>query len=338
VRKAVYIITSAIILISLILIGWIFYNSINPKKIGITDKTVNINVMMTRPSGWKKIVSESLMSKNDLDIIDGSTATIPITAEILRQFYGYSDELVNIQGVVFHSTTHDAYLNLINKKSKSYNQSDLQLPISLIFVTAPSEEEEQLAKAKGVEFDIVPVAKDGFVFITHKDNPIDSLTVDQIQKIYTGEIKNWKELGGEDLVILPYQREENSGSQTAMQKIVMQNKPLIKPIDAKVYMGMGGLVDAVAEYENGKASIGYTYYYYINNLYKNDQIKVLKINGIAPDNENLINNKYPFSTSYFAIIRKDEPAESNARILRDFLLTEVGQDLIQMAGYCRSVN
>jgi len=168
VRKAVYIITSAIVLISLILIGMIFYNLINPKKVGITDKTININVMMTRPSSWKKIVNESLMSRNDLDIIDGSTATIPITAEILRQFYGYSDELVNMQGVVFHSTTHNAYLNLINKMSKSYNQSDLQLPISLIFVTAPSEEEEQLAKENSVELDMVPVAKDGFVFITHK--------------------------------------------------------------------------------------------------------------------------------------------------------------------------
>lgn len=336
-KKIVISITCVIFLISLILTGKTIYNIINPQKPGISDKTANINVMLTRPAGWKKIISDAVISKDKMDMIDGSTATLPITAEILRQFYDYSDNLVNQSGFAFHSTTHNAYLNLINRTPKNYYGNTIQI-VSLIFVTAPSEEEQQLAKQNKVDLDIVPIAKDGFVFITHKDNPVDSLTIDQIQKIYSGEIKNWKELGGENLEIRPYQREMNSGSQTAMQQIVMKGRPLIKAIDTKIYMGMGGLVDAVAEYENGKASIGYTYYYYINNLYKNDQIKVLKINGITPENENLINNKYPFSTSYYAVMRKDEPDGSPARTLRDFLLTKTGQDMIQMAGYCRSVN
>lgn len=101
---------------------------------------------------------------------------------------------------------------------------------------------------------------------------------------------------------------------------------------------MGGLVDSVAEYENGKASIGYTYYYYINNLYKNDNIKVLKVNGITPENKNLINNSYPFTTNYYAVMRSTETKDSPAKKLRDFLITEMGQQLIEMAGYCRSVS
>jgi phosphate transport system substrate-binding protein len=100
-------------------------------------------------------------------------------------------------------------------------------------------------------------------------------------------------------------------------------------------VGMGRLVDAVAEYNNKAGAIGYTYYYYINNLYKNDNIKVLKVNGITPENENLISNKYPFSTNYYAVIRKNEPTDSPARILRGWLLTEEGQRLVEMAGYCR---
>ncbi|HHV51082.1 MAG TPA: hypothetical protein GXX54_05170, partial [Clostridiales bacterium] len=95
---------------------------------------------------------------------------------------------------------------------------------------------------------------------------------------------------------------------------------------------------AVAEYENGPASIGYTYNYYINNLYKNENIKVIKINGVSPTNENLISGAYAFSTSYYAVIRKNEPQESPARKLRDYLLTKEGQEIIAMAGYCKAVN
>ena len=56
------------------------------------------------------------------------------------------------------------------------------------------------------------------MFITHKDNPIDSLTIEQIQSIYSGKITNWNQVGGEDLEIKAYQREGNSGSQTAMEQ------------------------------------------------------------------------------------------------------------------------
>jgi len=207
------------------------------------------------------------------------------------------------------------------------------LSTDIIFVTPPSDEELQYAKEKGVTLDMKPVAMDGFVFITHKNNPVDSLTVAQIQDIYSGKITNWKAVGGQDLPIKAYQREPNSGSQTAMESLVMQGKKLIASTDTRIW-GMDGLVDAVAEYENGPASIGYTYNYYINNLYKSPDIKVIQVNGTAPDNENLMSGGYPFTTAYYVIIRGDEPAGSQVRALRDFLLTAQGQEIIKMAGYC----
>ena len=309
-------------------------NLLNQKPLGIADKTENVNVMLTRPANWRKIANEPVISQDDMDIIDGSTATIPITAELLRQFFDLRDGDINSHRVVYHSTTHEAYLKLINSEDRfGYGRNT-----SLIFVTPPSDEELNYAAQQGVELDITPIAKDGFVFITHKDNPVDSLTVEQIQDIYTGKITNWKEVGGKDLEIKAYQREKNSGSQTAMEQMVMQGKSMISPITANVYMGMGALIEAVAEYENGPASIGYTYNYYINNLYKNENIKVIKINGVSPTNENLISGAYAFSTSYYAVIRKNEPQESPARKLRDYLLTKEGQEIIAMAGYCKAVN
>jgi len=342
------VIMTGIVIVALVLagVGVIIYTISNQNPIlgpirqaetGVADRTNNnINVMLTRPDNWRKIAGSPVISQEEMGIIDGSTATIPVTAELFRQFYDFNDEQVQQSDVVYHSTTHSAYINLIDRE---YRQS-LDYRISIIFVTPPSDEELKYAESQNIELELTPVAKDGFVFITHKDNPIDSLTAEQIQGIYTGEITNWKQVGGNDLEIKAYQREPNSGSQTAMEQMVMQGKKMLYPDTVRVIAlwGMGSLIDAVAEYENGPASIGYTYYYYINNLYKNENIKVIKVDGISPSNDNLISGAYPFSTSYYAVIRGDEPEDSPARKLRDYIVTPEGQAIIEMAGYCKAAN
>ena len=69
-----------------------------------------------------------------------------------------------------------------------------------------------MAKEKGVELEIVPIVKDAFVFFVNTENPVESLTLEQIQGIYTGNIKNWKDVGGDNERIVAYQRPANSGS------------------------------------------------------------------------------------------------------------------------------
>ena len=317
------------------------------------DRTADINVMLTRPADWKKIQTGKIsLAPEDFSLIDGSTATIPITAELARQFCGVSDE--EIEDIVDHHTTHNAYINLIctysdpkKFETKTYNEGTTRkyhtdhgsfYEKRLIFVTEPSEDELADAKKERVTFDITPVALDGFVFITHKDNPVDSLTVEQVRQIYSGRIKNWKEVGGNDSEIIPYQRARNSGSQTAMEQLVMKSMPLMDPSEgySKTVGLMGELVERVAEYENRESSLGYTYYYYINNLYRNEDIKVLKIDGVSPDNENLISGEYPFSTAYYMVMAEGEDDAQTAKMreLRDYLLTDEGQEIIKMAGYC----
>lgn len=237
---------------------------------------------------------------------------------------------------VDHNTTHYAYLRLIYNaaewneevyRTKDYLRKDI------IFVTEPSEEEHQIARNHSVTLDITPVALDGFVFITHKDNPIDSLTVSQIRKIYSGEITNWSEVGGNDEEIIPYQRESNSGSQTAMQQLVMKDTPLMVPKEGYTEInGMGDLIEHIAEYENAQNSLGYTYYYYLSNLYRSDDIKVLAIDGVLPDNEHLQSGEYPFTTAYYAVIREGD--SGFPVMLRDYLISDEGQQIIELAGYC----
>lgn len=342
-KKLIVILGSILVIIGLVTAGLMGVAMLTQKYGDVTDKTANINTSYDRPANWRRIVDTPVISQTQMTLVDGSTATIPITAELFRQFYNSSDEALQIQSALCHSTTHYAYEYLISKTSRfdekwsSTSDKTVHLPTGLILATPPSEEEKAYAVQRGVTLDIAPVAKDGFVFITHKDNPVDSLTVEQVQDIYAGKIKNWKEVGGKNARIKAYQREKNSGSQTAMEQLVMQGIKMKSPITIQRIEGMGELVKSVAEYDNGSASIGYTYYYYINNLYKNDQIKVLKINGVSAENKNLISGAYPFTTSYFAVMRGDEPSDSPARTLRNFLISPQGQEVIETAGYCRAV-
>jgi len=334
-------------------------------KTGIPDRTgswAHINQSVERRGDWKKIVENSPFQLGEKSVrgswntpdgngkedyyeikfgtypsIDGSTVAVPMAAEFARQHLGLSDEDAN--DFACFSTTHYAYENLIMKRSNTLGMFrststflDESHPVDLIIATEPSDEEIAIAEQNNVELIIAPVCYEAFVFITHKDNTVESLTVEQIQKIYTGEITNWKEVGGQDKKIKAFQREKNSGSQTAMENMVMKGIPMLPPAMVKVAEGMGMLVDAVGEYENSQSSIGYTYKYYIDTLYKNENIKVLKIDGIAPEPDNLRNKKYHFTTNYYGVIRKEDEQKTGGRFL-EWMLSPAGQKCIAQVGY-----
>ena len=90
--------------------------------------------------------------------------------------------------------------------------------------------------------------------------------------------------------IIPYQRPNGSGSQTAMISLVMKDASFMKAPTMQIEGEMGGLVDAIAEYDNSDVAIGYSYFYYINTMYKRETIKMLGINGVKPTIETIKNN------------------------------------------------
>ncbi len=329
--------------------------------VGTPDRTSSwaaINQQIERSAHWKEIVTDTEFtlgqvsetpnefSEYECDLgsypaIDGSTVCVPMAMEFARQHLDMDDYCA--ANMAAFSTTHYAYENLI-QSNDAYYMETIWAPhkgknllintrsADIIIATEPSDEELRLAESYGVTLVKKPVCYDAFVFITHKDNPVKSLTVQQIRDIYSGKIKNWKQVGGKDEKIVAYQREKNSGSQTAMENLVMGGSDMIDPIEVKVIEGMGGLVDAVAEYENATASIGYTYRYYIDTLYKNDNIKTIAIDGIAPDNENIRSRTYPFTTNYYGVIRGGEEEATGGKFL-DWILSEEGQKCVAQAGY-----
>lgn len=262
-----------------------------------------------------------LFTVENYPVVDGSTATIPLSEAFKINFTGDKNATVD------HATTHYAYLNLINGDA------------DLILVTEPSEEELAIAKEKGVELEVIKVVNEAFTFYVNVENPVSNLTLEQIQKIYSGEITNWSEVGGNDAQILAYQREKNSGSQTGMLSLVMKDVKLMTPKQEDIIKDMSSIVNLVSDYDNGKDSIGYSYYYYATTMYDDidssvtDRIKFLAVNGVEPNSTTIKNGTYPIMTAYYIVINKAEPEGSPTRQLVDAMLSERGQAVAQEARY-----
>ena len=162
---------------------------------------------------------------------------------------------------------------------------------------------------------------------------MDGLTADQVRQIYTGEITNWSQVGGEDLDIVPFQRNPGAGSQTIFESVVMDGLEPMDPPAAWTADSMSGLLEAVREYDNSPAAIGYTVYYYANDMEMARGLKVLSIDGVAPDAQSIREGKYPFLNPYYVAIDGDLPQDSPTRILYDWVLGPDGQKLAAMEGY-----
>lgn len=253
--------------------------------------------------------------------ICGSTVSLPLEEMLMATLTEQTIEIV--RPYVPITKTDEAYTRLFDGSTQ------------LIFVTSPSQEEQEKANNRKFSMEIVPIVSEAFVFLVNKDNPVDNLTLDQVRKIYTGEITNWKEVGGSDVAIRAMQRPVNSGSQTGFLDLVMNGLTVMEPPVEWVSGDMGGLIDMVAHYDNQPDAIGYSYYYYVTDMVANPNVKLLKINGIAPTSATISDSTYPIHTNYFAVFNSKEAQDSDVRKIVDYLLTDEGQELVEAAGYVR---
>lgn len=262
----------------------------------------------------------AIFSEESYPKVESSAIILPLAEAYKAEFTKTDINDVEITA----SKTNNAYINLINKET------------DLILVPYPSEEEQKLAQNKGIELEIVPIVKDAFVFFVNKNNLVDNLTLNQVQNIYSGKIKNWKDVGGSDSKIVAFQRPENSASQKGMLEKVMKGIKMIEPKTETISQNVTDIIDVVSDYDNGETSIGYAYYYYAQKIYMNDEAKLLSINGIQPTYDNIKTGLYGLQTVYYAVIRKDDPEDSNVRKLLEAMISEKGQNIAKEAGYVQN--
>jgi phosphate transport system substrate-binding protein len=261
----------------------------------------------------------TLKLETDLPLLNGATALYPIYSAFAQAVYP-KKKYDWYSGEVACNNTVRAYEKLINKTA------------DIIFVAPPSKRQLEEADKAGVGFRYTPIGKEAFVFFVNSQNPVSDLTVEQLQAIYSGEITNWKELEGNDEIIRPFQRNENSGSQTAFVHF-MQGKTIMEPPMEDVVEFMMGIVTQTADYTNYGNAIGFSFLFYVKEMVKNENVKILKINGVYPDLETIGNGTYPLSSSFYAITLTDNDKLNVTKFL-EWIVSEQGQYLVKKTGYC----
>lgn len=250
------------------------------------------------------------------------------------------DTLVRVDASLATQPLMDAYVEGLNDYNlkKDYTNTDpaytklINGETDLIIVTEPSSDELKRASDAGVELEVTPVVNEGFVFFTNVNNLVNGLSLKEIQDIYTDKITNWNQVGGDNAKIIAYQRPENSRSQTGMLSLVMKDKKIKEPKREEYIESMAGIIDAVANYDNSKDSIGYSYYYYATTMYGNENIKFLAVDGVSPNHDTIKDESYPLITAYYIVTLKGTKNTAVSKVKKAMLESE-GQEIARNAGY-----
>lgn len=232
--------------------------------------------------------------------ISGSTSVGPLTEKLAMKYE--ETESVKIE---------------VNQIGSSAGITNATNGVSEIGMSSRDLKDEEAA-----QLEEIIIAYDGIVIVTHPSNKIENLTMEQVKQIFTGEVKNWKELGGEDLEIVVVSREDGSGSRDAFQEIVgYSSGELIR--NAIVASGNGNIKTTVA---TNKHAVGFISFEYID-----ETIYPMKINGVEPTAQNVLDEKYSLSRPFLFVYKEGELTAAGQQFI-DYILNPEGQQIVSEAG------
>ncbi len=260
-----------------------------------------------------------VFTRENFPKIDGSTSLVPLGEAIASVLLGEPREAVS--DLISFNRTTQSYRNLM------WGECDI------IIAAEPSTSVVEEMKANAFDYKMTPIAMDALIFVVNEANPVNNLTTEQLQKIYSGEITNWKDVGGNDEPILAFQRNAEAGSQTLMQKLVMGDIPFMEAPSDVIVGSMGELMESVKNYDNSANAIGYSVYYYANDMRMAEGLKIITIDGVDPNADTIAAGEYPHLNPYYSAIPADTPSDTPAHILYDWLQSEDGKYLLSLEGY-----
>ena len=235
-------------------------------------------------------------------IVTGSTTLLPI-AEVAGEMYGAENVGVSILVSWLGSS---AGIESVAKGSSDIGTSSREL------------------KEPELELGLVdtPVAYDAIAVIVNPENPVTELTTEEVRGIFSGEIKNWKEVGGADMQIGLVNRDEASGTREAFSKLVMDEIPF--DTGAVVLPGTGQVRAVVSEveYEVGYISLGFV----------NDEVRAVGIDGIAPSEAAVVSGTYKIQR-VLHFFTKGEPTASARGYIEYVLSPDVQDTVVRDAGF-----
>ena len=263
-------------------------------------------------------LNSSVKLSEDLPVLDGAAALVPVYAAVIRNLY--PDGCVTFEGGEFSSDNFYGE-NFAPDSAMQYRntvrgfQAVVDGSADVFFSAAASEDQKRYAQEQGVELVYVPVGLEAFVFFVNERNPVETLTSEQIREIYAGNITNWSEVGGPDRIINPVTRLKGSGSQTLFE----------------MFMG-GRAIGRKSPFAVTGGALGFSFRFYLEGIVGNSCVKMLALNGVTPTAEHIRDGSYPVVAQFYAVYRADND-NPNIPVLIDWLLSPEGQELIGKTGY-----
>jgi phosphate transport system substrate-binding protein len=188
-------------------------------------------------------------------------------------------------------------------------------------------DERNKLKEKGITVKEVTAAYDALAVIVHPSNTVTNLTREQLEGIFTGKIKNWKEAGGADRAIIPYARETSSGTYEFFKESVLKNKNYASGIMSMP--ATGAIIQSVSQTEG---AIGY-----VGLAYLNRDVKAIYISYdggktfVAPSVANAKNETYPIVRPLYYYY--DAASEGKVKAFTGFILSDKGQKIVSETGF-----
>jgi phosphate transport system substrate-binding protein len=179
---------------------------------------------------------------------------------------------------------------------------------------------------RGAEVEEMPVALDGVAIYVHQSSSVQSLTQAQLKGIYTGRITNWRDIGGKDQKIVPYSRENNSGTYVFFKEHVMGNEDFAREI--QTLPGTAAVVNAVSK---DPASIGYGGAAYAQGIRELPVRRDDRSEPVAPSLQTVQTGQYPLSRNlYFYTVGAPS---GDVKLFIDWVLSPEGQKICEAVGY-----
>jgi phosphate transport system substrate-binding protein len=261
---------------------------------------------------------------SDKLVIEGSNTMLPLSQKWSEEFKKVKPAA---QITVSGEGSGQGIASLINGTCQIANAS-----------RPAKDKEKDEAKKKGFEMTENAVARDGITIVVNPSNTVKSLTVEQLAKIYAGQVRNWSEVGGPDAKIVTSGRETTSGTYAFFQEDVLQKlgKETKYASDMISTPSNNKIAENVAAQKGG---IGYIGVAYATEFVKGGKVREVPIafkegdEALLPTPENVLSGKYPISRALFCYTRN--APEGIAKEYLDFITGPEGQKVVEAEGYIK---